>query len=139
MQLVTDIKGAVDLTTTPVHLSLGSRAKPIEGFAWQPGVLEAYAAAVADDGAEGRMVMIFDSDRGSWTSWERHPAGDELVICLSGRMTVVRELDGGEDPVVLGPGEAMINPAGVWHTADVEEPGQFMTITPGLGTEHRTR
>jgi hypothetical protein len=55
---------------------------PIEGFAWQPEVLEAYGEAVANDGAEGRLVMIFNSAPGAWTSWERHPAGDELVICL---------------------------------------------------------
>ena len=70
--------------------------------------------------------------------WERHP-GDQVVICLSGRMTVIRELDGEPEPVGLGPCEAMINPAGVWHTADVHEPVRFMTITPGQGTEHRPR
>ena len=26
----------------------------------------------------------------------------------------------------------MINPRNVWHTADVAEPGQMMTITPGM-------
>ena len=45
-------------------------------------------------------------------------------------MTVRRELDGGVDSIDLGPGEAMINPRNVWHTADVAEPGRFMTITP---------
>lgn len=139
MQLVTARSRAIDLTTTPVHLGLGSRAMPIQDFGWEPDVLEAYSAAVADDGAEGRMVMIFDSSPGSWTSWERHPAGDEMVICLSGRMTVIREVEGEHDPVGLEPGEAMINPAGVWHTADVHEEGRFMTITPGVGTEHRAR
>jgi quercetin dioxygenase-like cupin family protein len=139
MQLVTERLGAIDLTTTPIHLSLGSRALPIDGFAWDPQVLESYSAAVAADGPEGRMVMLFDSSPGSWTHWERHPAGDELVICLSGHMTVVRDIDGEEDPVDLGPGEAMINPAGVWHTAVTHEAGQFLTITPGIGTEHQVR
>lgn len=139
MQLVHTLSDAIDLTTTPVHLGLGSRATPIEGFGWDPEILESYSAAVADDGGEGRMVMIFDSDPGSWTSWERHPAGEEMVICLSGRMTLIREIDGEHHPVTLGPGEAMVNPAGAWHTADVHEQGRFMTITPGLGTEHRPR
>jgi len=52
------------------------------------------------------------------------------VICLSGRMTVIREVDGEHEPVGLGPYEAMINPSGVWHTADLDEPVRFMTITP---------
>jgi hypothetical protein len=65
------------------------------------------------------------------------PAGDEVVICPSGRMTVIQEIDGGHEPIGLGPCEAMINPSGGWHTADVHEPVRFMTITPGQGTQHR--
>ena len=138
MELPTGTTAAIDLAATPIHLGLGSTARPVDGFAWDPAVLDAYGAAVAGDGAEGRMVMVFAAD-GSWTKWERHPAGAEVVICLSGRMTVIREVDGQPDPVELGPHEAMVNPPGVWHTADVHEPGHFMTITPGLGTEHRPR
>jgi quercetin dioxygenase-like cupin family protein len=84
------------------------------------------------------MVMLFDG-RGPGAHWERHPAGDEIVICLSGRMTVIRNVAGEDDPVELGPGDAMINPRGVWHTVDVDESARFMTITPGVGTEHRPR
>jgi mannose-6-phosphate isomerase-like protein (cupin superfamily) len=140
MQLVTETEAtaAIDLTTTPLHLSLGSRALPIDGFAWDPDALEAYAKATADDGPEGRLVMVFES-RDPWTVWERHPAGDEVVVCLSGRLTIIREIDGRPDPVELGPNQAMINPKGVWHTADVHEPGWFLTITAGQGTEHRPR
>jgi quercetin dioxygenase-like cupin family protein len=138
MELVTEPRGTIDLTATPLHLGLGSRALAVEGFAWDGGVLEAYGAAVAEDGAEGRMVMDFEGSR-SWDSWERHPAGDEVVICLSGRMTVIREIAGEHELVGLGPYEAMIHPSGVWHTADLHEPVRFMTITPGQGTEHRPR
>lgn len=138
MQLMTEPGSAIDLFTVPIHLGLGSRAQPVEGFAWDADVLAAYAAAVADDGADGRLVVAFEGS-GSWDTWERHPAGDEVVICLSGRMTVIREIDDEHDPVELGPCQAMINPPGVWHTADVLEPGLFMTITPGVGTEHRPR
>jgi quercetin dioxygenase-like cupin family protein len=138
MELVTKPRGAIDLMAIPVHLGLGSRASAVEGFGWDGGQLEAYAAAVAGDGAEGRMVMVFEGSR-SWDNWERHPAGDEVVICLSGRMTLIQELDGRRQPVVIGPCEAVINPAGVWHTADVDEMVRFLTITPGEGTEHRPR
>jgi quercetin dioxygenase-like cupin family protein len=138
MELVTEPRDAVDLTAVPIHLGLGSRALAVEGFEWDGGVLAAYAAAVADDGAEGRMVMVFRDSR-SWEAWERHPAGDEVVVCLSGRLTLIREVGGLHERVVLGPCEAAINPRGVWHTADVEEPVLFMTITPGVGTEHRPR
>lgn len=138
MKLVTERVGAIDLATTPIHLGLGSKAMPIDGFAWDPAVLEEYSRATEADGGDGRAVFLFDAV-GSWDHWECHPAGDEVVICLSGSFTVIREIDGQEDPVLLHAGNAMVNPAGVWHTADVHEPGRFMSITPGQGTEHRPR
>jgi hypothetical protein len=54
-------------------------------------------------------------------------------------MTLVQEIDGAARHVDLGPCEAIVNPPGVWHTADVHEPGRYLTITPGEGTEHRPR
>jgi quercetin dioxygenase-like cupin family protein len=138
MELVMHPTGAIDLTTTPLHLAPGSRALAVEGFGWDDRVLASYVAAVSGDGPDGRLVMVFES-HGSWESWERHPAGDEVVICLSGRMTLVQEIDGSARRVELGPCEAIVNPPGVWHTADVHEPGRFLTITPGEGTEHRPR
>ncbi|GGT21652.1 MULTISPECIES: cupin domain-containing protein [Streptomyces] len=138
MRLVNHEPHAIDLRTTPVHLGLGSRAKPVEGFAWEPEVLQAYSAAVAGDGAEGRMVAIFDGD-GFGDHWERHPAGDELVVCLSGSVTVTRDGGGVPERVVLGPGEATVNPAGTWHAVDMAGPASILTITAGLGTDHRPR
>ncbi|MEU2675844.1 cupin domain-containing protein [Streptomyces sp. NPDC007107] len=138
MRLLDNEHNAVDLRTTPVHLGLGSRAKPVEGFAWDPEVLQAYSAAVAADGPEGRMVAIFDGD-GPGDHWERHPAGDELVVCLSGSVTVTRDVDGVSDSVVLGPCEATVNPAGAWHAVDMTGPASILTVTAGLGTDHRPR
>lgn len=121
-----------------MHLGLGSTAKPVEGFAWDPAVLQAYSAAVAADGAEGRMVVIIDGD-GLGDHWECHPAGDELVVCLSGSVTVTRDVDGVPERVVLGPGEATVNPAGAWHAVDMAGPASILTVTAGLGTDHRPR
>ena len=41
--------------------------------------------------------------------------------------------------VVISAGEAVVNPPGVWHTADSGDGGWVLTITPGLETEHRPR
>lgn len=138
MKLVNHERNAIDLRTTPVHLGLGSRARPVEGFAWDPEVLQAYSAAVAADGAEGRIVAIFEGD-GPGGHWERHPSGDELVVCLSGAVTVTRDVEGGPERVVLGPGEATVNPAGAWHAVDMSGPSAILSITAGLGTDHRPR
>jgi hypothetical protein len=60
-------------------------------------------------------------------------------VLLSGRVDLVQELDGQQRIVTLTPGMAVINPPGVWHTADVHEPGQALFITAGRGTETRPR
>ncbi len=129
---------AFDLSTTFVHLGLGACAVPIPDFEWTTEFLERYEADHATDGDEGRLVMIGASDA-AWTFWERHPAGEELVCAISGRITVIQEIDGSQRRIPLSPGEATVNPRGVWHTADVSEPVQVLFVTPGLGTEHRPR
>lgn len=138
MRLETEPATAVDLSSTPIHLGLGSRAMPVEDFGWDPDVLGAYEAAVADDGAEGRLVMTFDHG-GTGTNWERHPAGDEVVVCVSGRMNVIHDVDGTRRSHELTAGQAIINRRGVWHTIDARLPGRLLTITPGSGTEHLPR
>jgi quercetin dioxygenase-like cupin family protein len=130
--------GPADITTTPLHLGLGSTAVPIEDFGWDPERLAAYGERTASDGDEGRMVSLFTMDA-DWTTWEVHPAGDEAVICLEGRFRLIQEVDGAERSVEVGPAEYVVNPPGVWHTADVLEPGRALFITPGRGTTHRPR
>ena len=133
-----DRPDAVDLTTTPIHLGLGATAAPVRGFAWTAEAIAAYTEATAADGADGRLVVAGESTE-AWGTWERHPVGDEVVICLRGAMTLLQEIDADVVGVDLTPGHAAINPRGVWHTADVAEPSLYLTITPGQGTEHRPR
>ncbi len=127
-----------DLHETFVHLGLGSKAVPIPDFEWTPEFLDGYSARFSDDGDEGRLVCI-TPQTASWETWERHPAGEELVVCLSGRVDLIQDLDGRRRVVELHPGHAVVNPANVWHTADVHEPGDGLFVTPGRGTEHRPR
>jgi mannose-6-phosphate isomerase-like protein (cupin superfamily) len=110
----------------------------LPGFEWSAEYLAAYEARFASDGDEGRLVTM-GPVTASWDSWERHPAGEEVVLLLSGRVDLIQRVDGGERRVALGPGQAVVNPPGVWHTADVHEPGEALFITPGRGTEHETR
>jgi uncharacterized cupin superfamily protein len=127
---------AFDLRKTFVHLGLGVRATPIPDFEWTPECMEAYSAMAEPDGDEGRLVCVTPQEA-TWDTWERHPAGQEVVYLISGRVDIIQDLDDGEHVVELHPGEAIVNPANVWHTARVHEPGQALFITPGRGTEHR--
>jgi mannose-6-phosphate isomerase-like protein (cupin superfamily) len=127
-----------DLHTTHAHLGLGARVEPLPDFQWTPEYLDAYVERTASDGNEGRLVVLLEQPA-SWDSWERHPAGDELVVLLSGRVDLIQEIDGEHRVVELTPGMAVINPPGVWHTADVHEPGEALFITAGRGTKARPR
>jgi mannose-6-phosphate isomerase-like protein (cupin superfamily) len=75
----------------------------------------------------------------SWDSWEMHPNGDELVLSVEGEMTLHQEIDGAQHTVPLRAGEAVINPPGAWHTADIDQPATAVFITAGVGTENRAR
>ena len=127
-----------NIYSRPVHLGLGAKAvvePEFTGMDWY----EAYVARHEEDGAEGRLVAMhrFTED---WDSWEMHPAGHEVVICVDGAMTLHQELpDGTTGRVSLGPGDYAINPPGAWHTADVDGAATALFITAGLGTQHRPR
>jgi quercetin dioxygenase-like cupin family protein len=121
----------------PAHIGLGAavvREPRFTGGEWYAG----YGERHAKDGVEGRLVTMHSFDA-SWPSWEVHPRGAELVVCTAGKMTVHQEIDGKLHTVSLRAGEAIINPPGVWHTADVDEPCTALFITSGLGTENRPR
>lgn len=127
-----------DLRQHPVHLGLGATAQaqpPFTGMAWYAD----YARRVAADGSEGRLVSLHDFTD-DWDSWEMHPAGDELVVCFSGEMTLIQETpDGAFHSETLVAGQYLINRAGVWHTASIPEAATALFITAGEGAENRPR
>lgn len=130
---------AASLERFPVHLGLGAKAVPLPEFTGEMDWYARYGADHAADGREGRLVSMF-TFTGSWTSWEVHPAGDELVVCVAGAMTIHQEFpDGTVRTVPLQAGEYAINPPGVWHTADIEGEATALFVTAGEGTEGRPR
>ncbi len=123
----------------PLHLGLGAKAVPQPEFTGAMEWYMDYSGRVAADGAEGRLVTMHTFTE-SWDSWEMHPSGDEVVLCLAGEITLVREFpDGTKDRVTIGPGEYAINPPGVWHTADIAGTATALFITAGEGTDGRPR
>ena len=61
------------------------------------------------------------------------------MLCTEGAITLHQEIDGTVRTATIQAGEATINPAGVWHTADVDATATVLFITPGMGTENRPR
>ncbi len=131
-------EAAFPLSKIPVHLGLGARVVRQEPFTGDLSWYEHYGKRNAADGVEGRLVTMH-SFRESWSSWEMHPKGDELVVCTHGEITLLQEIEGRVRSVTLRAGEAVVNPPGVWHTADVSAEATALFITAGVGTEHRPR
>ncbi len=133
---------AKSLETHPIHLGLGATAVAQPEFPRDERAMQwygEYGARHAADGTEGRLVSLFRFTE-DWAGWEMHPAGDEVVVCLQGGMTLTQEFpDGRIETVTLAPGEYAINPPGVWHTADIAGEAQGLFITAGAGTQNRPR
>lgn len=128
-----------DLARFPVHLGLGAGIAVEPEFDGQMSWYEAYVGRHTADGGDGRLLSLHRFEK-SWDSWEMHPAGPELVICVAGRMTLLQEIDGQVHRVTLETGQAIVNPPGVWHTADVDAGGAAgIFVTAGIGTEARPR
>ena len=87
---------------------------------------------------KGRQLVSYHRFDQDWDCWEMHPAGDEFVCLLSGQVDFVLEQDGSENLVSLKtPGEFVLVPRGIWHSAKVHTPSSVLFITPGEGTQHR--
>jgi mannose-6-phosphate isomerase-like protein (cupin superfamily) len=126
------------LTDFPVHLGLGATAERQERFTGTPDWYERYGERHASDGNDGRLVSMYTFTE-PWSTWEMHPNGDELVCCVSGEMTLHQEIDGSVRTVTLRAGDAIVNPPGAWHTADIDAPATAFFITAGRGTQVRPR
>jgi mannose-6-phosphate isomerase-like protein (cupin superfamily) len=84
----------------------------------------------------GTLVAGFVSTD-DWPHWEMHPAGEEVLVLLEGRMTLILDEPGGERRVEMYPGSTCIVPRGVWHRALVPQVSRFLGLTYGAGTTHR--
>jgi mannose-6-phosphate isomerase-like protein (cupin superfamily) len=127
-----------DLSRYPVHLGLGAAIRRQPEFTGSADWYGAYGERNAADGVEGRLVTIHSFSE-PWGTWEMHPVGEELVVCLAGRIVLHQEIEGKVHTVTLEANQAVVNPPGVWHTADVTGQATALFITAGMGTENRAR
>ncbi len=127
------------LTSLSIHLGLGATSIAQPEFTGEMDWYMDYGTRHAGDGAEGRLVNLHRFTE-SWDVWEMHPHGAEVVLCTEGKIRLLQEQpDGQVTDLTLGPNEYAINPPGIWHTADLDEPATVLFITAGVGTENRAR
>lgn len=120
-----DDDGVIDLTRSVVGLYRSGEAREIERQPGPPPRIDGYTVGAP------RMT------REPPHEGERHPDGDELLILISGRITVLLEDRDPPRRVELTPGRALVVPKGVWHRVLLSEPSQLVNITPGPSAEWR--
>ena len=120
-----------DVTATYVHLPDGGGGTTLDCTPEFWGEL-----AAGKRRYDGRLITAYhlSEDMGHW---EVHPAGEEVLICISGAAEAVLERPDGEESIVMSPGAGCIVPCGVWHRVKIRKPGIVLFITPGEGTRHK--
>ncbi len=89
-------------------------------------------------GFAGHTLVAVHQFSQDWPTWEKHPAGDEIVVLLSGAATFVLRTETGDKEVALTrQGSYVIVPRNTWHTARVPAHARMLFITPGEGTENQ--
>ena len=124
-----------NILDTYLHVRDGGKVDAIAatGEFW-----EALASGRLPQLDQGRLLSAFSFSE-AWPTWERHPAGEELVMLLSGAATLVLEDDDGRQTSMelQAPGAYVLVPRNFWHTARTKVPTTMIFLTPGAGTEHR--
>ena len=92
------------------------------------------------DNFKGHLLVAKFDFEADWPSWEIHPAGDEIVVLLSGYADMVLDRGGSHQVSALAqPGSFIIVPKGTWHTARISTPTSMLFVTPGQGTENKPK
>jgi mannose-6-phosphate isomerase-like protein (cupin superfamily) len=118
-----------DPKTTYVDLMpSGAREIPVDESFW-PDLISGRLKL------EGRLVSAYEMH--DFPNWERHPAGEELIVLISGAMDMILEEPAGERTVTLKAGQAFLVPKNIWHRGVVRAPGQALFVTEGAGTESK--
>jgi hypothetical protein len=92
------------------------------------------------DNFKGHLLVAKFDFEADWPSWEIHPAGDEIVVLLSGYADMIFEQGGSHQVLALTqPGSFIIVPKATWHTARISTPTSMLFVTPGEGTENRQK
>lgn len=90
---------------------------------------------VADLGAyrDGGIFAVHYAGR---SEWERHSAGDEIVMVIDGATTMTMITDGQERRYELGPMQMIVVPRGTWHMFDTPTGVKVVAVTP-QPTDHQ--
>lgn len=115
---------SVDTTKCVIDISRSFEVRSRELVPGSPQRTDGYTLGV--------VLMNEDPPHGG----EIHPDGDEVLIVISGRLSV-RSESSPTEVLTLGPGDACIVKRNEWHKVSVIEPAKLIHLTPGPNGDHR--
>jgi uncharacterized cupin superfamily protein len=95
-----------------------------------PSVAATRASSAFRQLAAYRDGGIFVGHWAGRSEWERHTAGDEIVMVVEGRSTIFFLVDDEEKATSLGAGELVVVPQGTWHRFETPEFVKVLSVTP---------
>jgi mannose-6-phosphate isomerase-like protein (cupin superfamily) len=117
---------AFSLQNSLISYCADGRATPVLRPDWREG---GYCALGIADFHDDQSVHA--------DHWECHPAGDEILCVLEGRLLATVDRDGAVEDAVIEQGQAFIIPRQSWHRLRVLEPGRLLFFTPRAGSQIR--
>ena len=92
---------------------------------------------VGEDSADAFMRLSAYRDGaifvGHWagtSEWERHTAGDEIVMVVDGTTTIFFLHGETEHPATLRAGQLVVVPRGTWHRFETPVGVKVLSVTP---------
>jgi len=143
-----DLKAGGSPEPVPDDVEAGAaRLKDIVFDLADGGAVEAHRAGapfwealMADEIAPDRIMGVYGFTHDT-PAWERHPAGEEILACLSGAIDIAMEQPGTTGGPVrtvrLTAGMVTVVPRDCWHRFIVKDPGDLLFVTYGKDTDHR--
>jgi mannose-6-phosphate isomerase-like protein (cupin superfamily) len=64
------------------------------------------------------------------SEWECHPGGDEIVMSIEGRTTLVLLVNSEQQRIELNSGELVVVPQGYWHRFEGSTQLKVLGVTP---------
>ena len=84
-----------------------------------------------------RDGAIFITHYSGSTEWERHSVGDEIVLVVEGKTTLILLEDDRETPNELREGDLFVVPRNIWHRFETPSSMKVWSVTP-QPTDHCT-
>lgn len=114
----------IDLGPDFVGIGWDGSARPLDGPGPPPRI-------------DGVTVGSWVTDASAPHGGERHDDGDEVLVLVSGAVSIELELPDGVEWVDVAAGQAAIVPRGVWHKVHVRQRSHIVFLTPGPSFSHR--